>query len=962
MVQWKHEGFTIDKVTHLAELQADLYQMTHEKTGLELVWLKRDEENKTFGIAFQTLPWDDTGVFHILEHSVLCGSNRYPVKEAFVELMKGSMNTFLNALTFPDKTFYPVSSRNAKDFVNLMRVYLDAVFCPLIYTRPEIFYQEGWHYELDESGKAGYKGVVFNEMKGAFASADTLMDNALNRLLFPDSPYGFVSGGDPAAIPDLSYEAFLDSHRKFYAPSNAYVFLDGDMDIENVLGIINDEYLCHYEKTQRMAPPSMQKAVCGNIEMEYELSPGEPMEGKVRLGLGKVIGGFEDREKLTAMQVLSETLCGSNHSPLCRAILEAELAEQVSMDVSDGIMQPWVMLNVINLCQENLEKIETCIRETLQKLADEGLDHNLLEAVMANMEFQMRERDYGEYPRGVAYGFSVLDSWLYGGDPAAHLEVGDLFVGLRQKMQEGYFENLIREVLLDNPHSAKVVLKPSYTAGEARRAQEQARLDACIGQLDDAGRAQIEKTQANLMAWHEAPDDPEALATIPQLTLEDIPAVPERIPTEVLEISGLPVIRHALSTGGIAYVNLYFDADSLDESALSSLAFACSLLGESDTLDRDAESVLNRTRLLCGSFETYLTSFVVDGDAENTTTKLCVGFSALESRLDEAVDHVMEVMTRSQFCDEIASDLLHQIKMDLFQKIVMDGASVGLNRIMAQFSPAGVVEEFTGGIEYYQWLKATDENWDFEALNGRMEALLKAVVCKKGLTVSISGISDERAEVLVNQVMASIPDGEENRPKPQIRPWGKRREGILIPADVSFAVMGGDLKAHGSAYTGQMPLVNQIITLDYLWNVIRVQGGAYGTGLVSRENGLTACYSYRDPNGSLSLERYRDCAKCLREVVESESDFTAYIIGAVAMASPLMTARTMVSVGDSHYFAHMTWEKRCLRRKQLLEASASDLMNLAEALEGVLNDGGICLVGGQEQLEMCKALDSVIAL
>ena len=458
----KHiQGFTVTKEKELPELNAVLYQMTHDKTGLGLVWLKRDEENKTFGIAFQTLPWDDTGVFHILEHSVLCGSDKYPVKEPFVELMKSSMNTFLNALTFQDKTMYPIASRNDKDFVNLMRVYLDAVFCPLIYSKPEIFYQEGWHYELDDNGNASYKGVVFNEMKGAYASADRQVRGNLNRLMFPDSPYGYESGGDPASIPDLTYEAFIDSHRRFYAPSNAYVFLDGDLDIEKTLGIINNEYLCKYERTERMAPPVMQAAVANQFEGEYELAAGEALEGKTRLSFGKVIGTFADREKLTATEILARVLCGTNQSPLPKAILSAGLAEEVKMHVNDGMLQPWLMLDIKNIKEENLAAVEEMVSSKLRELADTGLDHAQLEAVMANTEFKLRERDFGYYPQGLVFGFNVMESWLYGGEPEANLEVGDLFVNLKRKMEAGYFEELVRELLLNNPHSAKVVLRPS---------------------------------------------------------------------------------------------------------------------------------------------------------------------------------------------------------------------------------------------------------------------------------------------------------------------------------------------------------------------------------------------------------------------------------------------------------------------------------------------------------------------
>lgn len=952
-------GFSLVKATELPELAAVLYRMVHDKTGLELVWLSRDEENKTFGIAFETLPWDDTGVFHILEHSVLCGSDKYPVKEPFVELLKSSMNTFLNALTFQDKTMYPVCSRNDRDFVNLMRVYLDAVFRPLIYSKPEIFYQEGWHYELDENGNPSYKGVVFNEMKGAFASADRQVAGELNRLLFPNSPYGFESGGDPAAIPNLTYEGFIDSHRRFYAPSNAYVFLDGTMDIEKILSILNDEYLCNYGRTERMAPPAMQQAVCGQSEGEYELAPGEALDGKVRLSFGKVIGTFADREKLIAAQILAEVLCGSNQSPLSKAILSAGLAQEVNMGVNDGMLQPWLMLDVKNIREEDLTAVQSLISTTLEDLAEKGLDRDQLEAVMANTEFKLRERDFGSYPQGLIFGFNALESWLYGGDPAANLEVGDLFVNLKKKLDEGWFEQLIRELLLQNPHSAKLILRPSYTAGQQRREAEQAHLDAESGAWSGEDRAAIAKRQEVLLAWQNSEDTPENLSTIPQLALEDIPAQPEQIPTEERTALGIPVLVHSLNTSGIVYVNLYFNAEGCKEEDLSCLAFACNLLGSADTRDHTAEQIINRTHLLCGDFRASVGSYTVSGDPGQAAVKLQVSFSALESKLEEAVKLVAEVLTGSVFADNMTLEILRQSRMQVFQRGVMAGHAAGLGRLAAQSAASGVAEECTGGVTYYQWLKTQEENWDFAALNEHMSALLGSIVSRNGLTVSVTGT--EKVAELVEQLAVVLPECTP-LPAVQLKPWGVRKEGVAIPADVSFAIAGGNVKEQGGAFSGQLQLAGQIISLGYLWNAIRVQGGAYGAGMLARDTGLTACYSYRDPNGAASVEKYRSCGDFLRGFAGQGSDFTGFIIGAVASRSPLMTPKTKAQVADRFYFSRTTWADRCRVRNELLHTTAQQLVEAADLLDKAINNGGLCIVGGQAQLEKCQGLEEIITL
>ena len=842
-----------------------------------------------------------------------------------------------------------------------MRVYLDAVFRPLIYSKPEIFYQEGWHYELDENGEVSYKGVVFNEMKGAFASADELVNAGLNRILFPDSPYRFVSGGDPSAIPDLTYEVFVDSHRRFYAPSNAYVYLDGDLDIEKTLAILNDEYLCQYEKAERMAPPAMQAAVSGESEDCYELAPGEELEGKTRLSFGKVIGTFADREKLIAMQILSEVLCGTNQSPLSKAILSAGLAEEVNMGINDGVLQPWLMLDIRNIKDKNLAAVEETVTSTLRSLAENGLDHAQLKAVMANIEFKLRERDYGYYPQGLIFGFNVLESWLYGGAPEANLEVGDLFVDLDQKMQIGYFEQLIRDVLLDNPHSAKVILRPSYTAGEERRAAEQARIDRETAVWTEYDKASVAARQEKLLAWQESQDSPEMLATIPQLSLEDIPDTPEQIPTTETEHCGIPVIEHRLHTGGILYVNLYFDADGCTEEDLSYLSFVCGLLGETDTRTHSAEEIINRTRLLCGSFSTYPLVCTTFADPDRMTVKLCVSFSTLESNLFDALELVTEVLTESVFADETAHDILRQTKMEIFQRIVMAGNSVALGRIGAQFWPAGVAEECVGGVNYHEWLKNQEENWDFKKMNARMTAILGGIVNRNCLTVSVTGAENAQVIHLADTLAKMIP-AKPLLSKAEIKPWGKRKEGIVIPSDVAFAVMGGNVKKNGGDFSGQMLLAGQIISLAYLWNAIRVQGGAYGAGMVTRNMGLAACHSYRDPNGADSLESYRDCAAFLRDFASETADLTGFIIGTVANESPLMTPNVKARTGDILYFCKNTWEDRCRIRKQLLSATAEDMISIADVLEKTFADGGICVVGGQEQLDRCTELERIITL
>ena len=957
-------GFIVEREVPLPELDAVMYQMKHEKTGLELVWISREEENKVFGIGFETLPWNDTGVFHILEHSVLCGSKNYPVKEPFVELLKNSMNTFLNAMTFPDKTFYPVASRNDKDFVNLMRVYLDAVFYPAVYTKPEIFYQEGWHYEFDSEGKPGYKGVVFNEMKGAFADADELMDMTINRALFPDTPYRYVSGGDPTKIPDLTYEEFIESHKRFYSPSNAYVYLDGAMDIDAILGIINDEYLSSFEQTKRMDPPTLQSAVdAGEQQIEYEIGADENEDGKIRMSWGRVIGTYAEREKLTAMQILSDVLTGNNQAPLTKAVLEDGLAETMRLYTIDGVANPWVKIEARNVKKENCKQVEKRIFDTLNALANGGIDHEKLEASMANLEFQMRERDYGSYPQGLILGMQVFDSWLYGGAPEANLQIGDLFVHLREKMKQGYFEHLIREELLENPHRCKVTLIPSKTAGEARRAKEAKRIEDESAMWSDKVREEIIAKQERLEAWQNSEDTPEQLAALPHLELSDLSRTPQEQPIEELVIDGQKVLVHRVNSSGIAYITLYFDENHYTEAELPALGLLCRLFGNLETTQSSVEELNNRVRLLCGSMTFFISTFNIKDDSSCCTVKLCASFSTLESNVDQAVSLAAEILTQTRFdtanSEKAVLDLLRQIKMGCFEQTVMGGHAAALGRVSAQMSVSSIVSECTGGVTFYQWLKAQEENWNWNSLLEKLTVLYAKAVSKEQLTISLTGNTDAYAANVVQMLQELLPS-KPDLLKTQtiaIKPWGIKKEGIIIPADIAFAVRG----TITGNYNGAWQTAAKIVSLSYLWNVIRVQGGAYGTGMLTRVNGGFYCYSYRDPSARESLRKYLDCSSFLKEFAAQNPDLTGFIIGTVSDQSPLQTPRMKGQAADNFYWRQISWEERCTRWQQILETTPEKLAQTAEQISTAMKEGGICVVGGAEQMEGC-GLDEIITL
>ena len=952
-------GFRAVRSAPLPELRATLHEMEHDKTGARLVWIERDEVNKTFGIAFPTLPQDDTGVFHILEHSVLCGSDRYPVKEPFVELMKHSMNTFLNAMTFPDKTLYPISSRNNKDFLTLMRVYLDAVFHPAIYHTPEIFRQEGWRYEFDETGAPHYKGVVFNEMKGALADAERLAGDALERALFPDTPYRYESGGDPAAIPDLTYEQFLACHRRFYAPSNALIVLDGAVDLDAVLRILDEEYLGTAERSERTVFPPLQQPVDGGVQtVAYEVPTAAEEAGRTRLDYGFVLGSYADRETLAGARVLAQVLAGDNESPLCRAVLAPGLAEDLVLEINDSVAQPWLQMEIRDLKAENAAAAEAAVRAELERLAAQGIDRQKLEAALARLEFEMRERDFGSYPAGVGFCMQVLDSWLYGGRPEANLEVGALFDALRQKLDTGWFEALLRRIFLDNAHRAKVVMTPSHTAGEARRRAEAERLARESAAWTEADRAALRAAQDALDTWQKTPDSPEALAALPRTALADIDPNPAPLPLERCELAGLPVLLHRIDTAGIAYLTLYFDADGLDAGALGALGYLCRLLGHLPTRRHTAEQLNDRIRLVCGDLQFQATAYARPGETDRCRVRLAASVSALQPKLEQALDLVAEILTETDFSAETAAlDLLRQLRQQRRQHTLMAGHLAGFGRLTAQFAAVGAAQEYLTGFAAYEWVKNCEEHWDWAALRPKLEGLLATLAVRARLTLSVTAPDDAPARTAAAALAAALPAGTPGPGATVLAPWGPRREGIAIPADIAFACCGGNCLAGGRPFDGAWQLVSKLLGLEYLWNAVRVQGGAYGTGLVVRSTGLAACWSYRDPRAVQSLQSYAHCAEFLRNFCREGRDLTGLIIGAVSDSEPLLTPRAQGLQADIYYWQGIDGALLARRRAELLAAGPQTLLTLADTLETALQ-GGVCVVGGRAQLEAC-GLDSI---
>lgn len=952
-------GFEITSARYSAELGGTLYEGTFKKNGARLAYLDREDTNKTFAIAFKTIPEDSTGVFHIIEHSVLCGSDKYPVKEPFVELLKGSLNTFLNAMTYPDKTVYPVSSRNDKDFQNLVSIYMDAVFRPRAVTDPNIFRQEGWHYEINsEDEEPIFKGVVFNEMKGAYSSADRLAAEYMDALLYPDVCYGKDSGGDPEVIPELTYKQFCDSHARYYHPSNSRIFLDGKVNLDEILPIIAS-YIDGYDRLDVRSDIPIQPAV-GHVErtVEFEIGESEDEDGKCRLYLGYLFGKFDQLERISAASIISTVLTGTNESPLKKALLSKGLCEDVDMYVNDGIQEPSLIIGIKNIKRERIDEAKETVLSVLREQAERGMDRENLTAALNRAEFKAREKDFG-YPTGLVYGLSSLTTWLYGGDPMDSMTMEPVFAALREKLGTRYYEELLTDIVENSKNSAGLVMLPSKTIGERRRKKESDRLAAAKASWSHDELSDILKMNRGLAEWQKSGDTEAALATIPALTLSDIADKPEPIDCTVGNTDGVRVISHKLRTDGITYLSLLFDISGLDGEEITAASFLCAVLSNVRTGKHSVTSLQNEVKKNLGSLTFSTTGYTND---KGFTPYIRVSASALDIKRDFMNEIIPEVLYTSDFGDyETLRNLLRQTKIMLSESFTDAGHLAALTRCAAMITAEGAFCERTDGYEAYSVLKEWDKNFDKckEKLSKTLADIAKRVFTRERLTVSLT--SDDGKE-FEREIISRVSISGEKVPACDIVPLRKERVGIAIPAQIAFALEGSNLRTLGVPFDGAGQVARNILNYEYLWNVVRVQGGAYGVGLILRAGSRDAMlYSYRDPSPARTLGCYAKGADFLREFAASGRALTKYIIGAVGVTDPLLSPRAAGELSTTKELTGRTYEDDCRLRRELIECRPEDILSFADTLDRMINDGAVCVVGAKEKLVTCE-LDRILEL
>ena len=945
-------GFSVRSVTALPEIKGRLVRMTYEKNGADLAWLDRDDDNKTFAIAFRTIPDDDTGVPHIIEHSVLCGSEKYPVKEPFVELLKSSFSTFLNAMTSSDFTAYPVSSRNGADFLNLMDVYLDAVFHPLSVNSPMQFRQEGWHYEIRgergaENGELVRNGVVYSEMKGAFSKIRRLASHELGRLLFPDNSYRFSSGGDPEFIPDLTFEKYKAFYFRHYHPSNARIFLDGRVDISATLAKL-DSYLSAYDRREMDTSVPLQKPVAAQKTMQYEIGADDSPADKTILMDGWVCGTWRDREESLALDVLTDALADSNEAPVKKALLEKGLCEDVDFGFSDGKEQHVASLFVKNVKDGKVDEVRRTIRETLERIVADGLDHRRISALIDRHEFRDREMDTGRTPRGLVYAFNACGQWLYGGDPADALKTGALYKSLREKVSQGWFESLLKRVILDNPHHAKLTMTPSKTLGEERSRAERAKLAAILAKWTPEELAQVKAEAKDLEAFQKKEETPEDLAKLPMLSLKDIPEKGPAPEWTKADANGTPVFRVKTSANGIAYLNLYFELRGCSREELSDAALLAEALGDLPTAKHGLQELKNELDANLGRLGAGVESFARPGDAKNAKAYLVVHVSALESKLGEIVRLVPEVLSETLFDAKLTGDFVTQRRRSVEQSISgISGRYFATLRAAASQSVAGSIEECFNGISRLRRLQDVDDSFgerggDF--CKG-LSALAERIFVRRALTAFVS---DNVETGWLEGLFAKFPHGASVQAV-AIEPLPARGEGFRTTSKIA-----GTAKASfPGVCTGAGRVAARLLSFDYLWNEIRVLGGAYGSRFNLGTTGLARYASWNDPNPARTLGVYDRSGDALRKAVKELSSIDKYIIGAVSDTEPYLTPSVEMSSAAELVLSGRTQDDLQRLRREMLRTTKPDLLRFADTLDSLAKSPAICIVGGAAQIEGC---------
>lgn len=947
-----YNGFKLLEERDIKEVNSISRVFIHEKTGAKLIYLSNDDNNKVFTIGFRTPPEDSTGVPHIIEHSVLSGSRKYRTKEPFMDLVKGSLQTFLNAMTYPDKTIYPVASRNDKDFHNLMDVYLDAVFYPRIYEKPEIFMQEGWHYEImDKDSPIEYKGVVYNEMRGAYSSAESLLSERISESLFPDTIYRHSSGGDPFVIPELTYENFLDFHREYYHPSNSYIYLYGDGNVSEHLSYIDREYLSDFDKRDIDTEIKLQEPVKNDIVEYYPISQKENDENRDYLSFNFVLGKATDKKDILMADILNDVLIYSTAAPLKKALIDAGIGEDILGFPSGGI-QPAFSIISKNTKEDKKEKFKEVIFDTLNELIEEGIDKKLIEATINKLDYSLRESG-GNPTVGILYGFNILDSWLYGGDPLANIEYEETLKFFRDALETSYYEDYIQENFIENNHQSLVVLKPQKGLAEKKDKEVAEELEDYKATLTDDELEELIEKNKTLEKFQLSEDSIEDKNTIPKLSIEDVNNKPLQIDQDVYE-EDVIILHHDLFTSGIIYLDMVFDLKHIEKELIPYINLLTQVVGKVDTKNYNYGDLSNEIFVNTGGI--YLnTSILADRNTDEFYPKLIVSGKVIREKSTELLELIKELLINTKIDDKKRiKEIINQIKSRIEMNIYNFGHAVAQSRVRSYFSESGKYSELLSGLDFLWFIEDLAKNFDEKSdeILENLQKVYELVFNKNNLIVNITGEKEDLE--LIQKDLNIVKDvlSKENYEKVDLDlKVEKLNEGILSSANVQYASKGYNLEELGYKYNGNMEVLSTILSEDYLHNRIRAKGGAYGAGIRFSIKGNVSTYSYRDPNLVETLEVYDKSSKYLRDLNLREEDLTTYIIGTMNKLDPPLTAAQKGQIGLSRYISNLKYEDVKKQMEEVLSTTEEEIKAYEGLLDEIMKQDYVCVFGNETKIK-----------
>ncbi|WP_044914604.1 insulinase family protein [Butyrivibrio sp. WCE2006] len=951
----------------IEDLNSDSYIVRHKKTGAKLALLSNDDDNKVFYIGFRTPPKDSTGVAHIIEHTVLCGSKEFPIKDPFVELVKGSLNTFLNAMTYPDKTVYPIASCNDADFQNLMHVYLDAVFYPNIYQTEKIFKQEGWHYEMENADdELKINGVVYNEMKGAFSNADEIVARQIRKSLYPDTTYGIESGGDPDEIYNLTYEDYLDFHRKYYHPSNSYIYLYGNMDMVEKLQYIDENYLSKYDYLEVDSSIGLQKSFDGRKSYtgKYPILNEESERDNTYLTLNYSVGSSLDPKFYVAFDILDYALCSAPGAPIKKALIDKGIGSEVFSDYDNGIIQPVFSIVAKNANPEQKDEFIATVEEVLRSQVENGIDKKALLAGLNADEFKYREADFGRFPKGLLYGLQVLDSWLYDEKkPWINIEANNTFAELKKEVETGYFESLIEKYLLNNNHSTVLVMEPEKGLTEKKDRELADKLKAYRDSLSSEEVDKIVRETKELKAYQEEPDRPEDLAKIPLLTRGDIKKEADKFINEEKTVGKQKILFHNVFTNGIGYINFVFDIKNVPDRLLPYTPLLKLLLGLMDTENYSYTDLYNEINLQTGGISGSISTYTDAQNVSEFTTTFEVAVKALYPQLDKAFELVSEIIFRTKFDDdkrmlEILDETCSRLRSDLASA----GHHSAALRALSYVSKPAKISDMVSGIGGYRMLEevkeklSKDKGYALEIADN-MQELCRIIFRPENLLVDYT--ASEKEYVGFEDKVTAFADKlytDEIQVKGFEIKCSKQNEGFQTAGQVQYVCLAGNFANKGLKYDGSLRVLKVMLGYDYLWKNIRVLGGAYGCMSGFSKNGDSYFATYRDPHLSRSIDVFKEASDYLKNFEADERTVTQFVIGAVSDLDTPKTPATKGAYGLTAYLCHTNMKDIQADRDALLATDIEKIRGLSAYIDAFMEDDCLCVVGDGNKILQNKDL------